>query len=237
RMTVNGDNRGFARAHNQGLSECKAPYVLVLNPDVELQEGCLAEMAAKMEENPKIAAITPKLYKILPFGGKSGIIDSLGIKILAWGQVANIGENHPENAKFEPTERLWGVSGACALYRLAALEAVKDEQGIFDERFWMYKEDADLSWRWNRAGFTSILARNAAALHRRSVQKGDRKSRPDTFKQESIKNHLLLLKKNLSWSDWWRLPGIVTYEAVKFVYIALFERQNLIAYGHLRRHS
>ena len=249
RIIPNQENRGFARAHNQGFAECRAPYVLALNPDVELQEGCLAEMVRIMESDPlsisplargrsQIAAITPKLYKILPFSGKSGIIDSLGLKMLAWGQVANIGENTPENAKSGPTEcphpnplpegegivNIWGVSGACALYRLSSLESVKDAYGIFDERFWMYKEDADLAWRLNRAGYTSILAPNAVALHPRSVQKGDRESRPNWVKKESYKNHLLMLKKNLSWRDWWRLPFVALYELIKFIYIPLLRR-------------
>ncbi len=238
RLITNQDNKGFARAHNQGFAECQAPYVLVLNPDVEPQPGCLAEMVRMMESDDRIAAVTPKLYKTLPFGGKSGIIDSYGIKMLAWGQVANIGENSLENAKFEPTEKVWGVSGACALYRLAALEAVKDEHGIFDDRFWMYKEDVDLAWRLNRAGFQCALAPKAVALHQRSVQKGDRKTRADKFKQESIKNHLLMLRKNLSLRDWWRLPLIIMYECLKFIFITVFETRNLKAYyGPVSHHT
>ena len=166
--------------------------------------------------------------------------------------MANIGENKPENAKFEPTDaphpdplpkgegaiKVWGVSGACALYRVKALQSVKDKYGIYDERFWMYKEDADLAWRLNKAGFASILASNAVALHQRSVRKGDRKSRPDKFKQESIKNHVLMLKKNLSWSDWRRLPLIIIYEFLKLTYVAIFETQNLKAYyGSLGHHT
>ncbi|MBI2050678.1 MAG: glycosyltransferase family 2 protein [Parcubacteria group bacterium] len=236
RVITNNDNKGFARAHNQGFAECAAPYVLVLNPDVELQEGCLKEMVAKMEADPpfnpplitgggsRIAAVAPKTYKILPFGQKSGIIDSLGIKILPWGQVANTGENKLENAKFEPTERVWGVSGACALYRLSALESAKDKYGIFDERFWMYKEDADLAWRLNRTGYESRLAIKAMALHQRAVSKGNRKSRHDWAKEESYKNHLLMLKKNLSWRDWWRMPFVAVYELLKFIYVPLLRR-------------
>jgi len=224
RIISNKDNRGFAMAHNQGFAEAQAPYVLVLNPDVELEDGCLAEMVRTIEQNERIAAVCPKLYRTLPFGEKSGIIDSLGIKILPWGQVANIGENRSENAKFEPTESVWGVSGACALYRLSALEKSKDEHGMFDERFWMYKEDADLSWRLNRAGFQSALASKAIALHQRSVQKGDRSTRPDWVRKESYKNHLLMLKKNLSWADWWRLPFILVYELLKFIYVPLLRR-------------
>jgi len=250
KIIANQDNKGFAKAHNQGFAQCHAPYVLVLNPDVELQEGCLLEMTQAVESFGRIAAVAPKLYKILPFNGKSGIIDSLGIKMLAWGQVVNIGENKPENAKFEPTEaphstplprgerEVWGISGACALYRLSSLQSVKDEHGIYDERFWMYKEDADLAWRLNRAGFQSALAPGAIALHRRSVQKGDRATRQDRFKQESIKNHLLMLKKNLSLRDWRRLPFILVYECLKFVYTAIFETRNLNAYyGFIRRRS
>lgn len=238
RIIQNKDNRGFSRAHNQGFAECQSKYSLVLNPDVVMQEGCLAEMVKVMEEPPPspllnkgggscVAAVTPKLYKVLPNGQKSGIIDSLGLWLFPWGQVVNIGENEPESAKFGGKESVWGVSGACAFYRIKALEAVKDEHGIFDERFWMYKEDADLSWRLNRAGFESRLAPKAVADHQRTVERGKRSTRLDRVNRESYKNHVLMLRKNLSWSDWWRLPLIVAYEFAKLVYILLFERHLL----------
>tara|TARA_B100001964_G_scaffold231819_1_gene286892 strand:- start:123 stop:986 length:864 start_codon:yes stop_codon:yes gene_type:complete len=226
----NKENKGFASAHNQAFELSESTYVLVLNHDVELQENCLSQMINAIDSNDRIAAVIPKTYKSLPIANNSGIIDGLGISIKPWGKMVNIDENKPDKDQNSSTREVWGASGSCVLYRLNALQNVRDEYGIYDERFWMYKEDADLSWRLNRAKWKTVLVPDAVAQHLRSVQKGDRLTRTDKVKQVSIHNHLLMLKKNLRWRDWWRVPMIVVYEFLKFIYILLFERQNLIAY-------
>jgi len=233
----NKENKGFAKAHNQGFEICTSPYILVLNHDVELQKNCLAKIMQTIESNERIAAVIPKLYRSLPDDTNSGIIDGLGLSMRAWGRVVNIDENKPDKPQNSHIKQVWGGSRACVLYRLKALQSVKDEYGIYDERFWMYKEDADLSWRLNRAGWKTVLEPSAVAIHDRTVQHGDRSMRADKVKQESIRNHLMMLRKNLSMRDWWRIPLIVIYEFLKFIYILIFETQNLKAYGSLNNNS
>jgi GT2 family glycosyltransferase len=238
RMTVNQENKGFAKAHNQGFETCKSEYVLVLNHDVELQEDCLAQMLSVIQSKERIAAVIPKLYRTLPDNKNSGIIDTFGLSMRPWGQVINRGENKPDKPQNSRIQEVWGASGACVLYRLKALQQVKDEYGIYDERFWMYKEDADLSCRLDNQTWKTILEPNAIAVHARTVQHGNRSSRSNQVKQESIKNHILMLRKNLSLRDWWRMPFIITYELLKLIYILLFERKNLRAYhGAFHHHT
>ena len=229
----NLENRGFAAGHNQGFAICESKYVLILNPDTELQKGFLQECVDVIESDEQIASVGGVLYQQLPKDGKNGVIDSLGLEMRINGQILDIGQNKPLNSNFRLKTDVFGVSGACALYRLSAIKQVKDENGILDERFGLYslKDDADLAWRLNNSGFKAKIASKAIAYHSRKTRLGDdRKNRTDEVNQSSIRNHLMMLKKNLSWKDIWRINFILSYEIIKFIYVALFERQNLKAY-------
>ncbi|MBU2575696.1 glycosyltransferase family 2 protein [Patescibacteria group bacterium] len=232
----NTENRGFAAGHNQGFEKSESSYVLMLNPDTELQEGFLRECVDMIESDEQIASVGGILYQQLPEEGKSGVIDSLGLKMRINGQILDIGQNTRQKPDFSPKIDVFGVTGACALYRLSSLKQVKDKHGILDERFGLYslKDDADLAWRLNNAKYKAKIAPLAIAYHSRRTGIGnDRKNRPDEDKQTSIRNHLLMLKKNLKWHDW-RIKMIIGYEFAKFIYVALFERQNLKAYKSLK---
>ena len=115
-LIQNQTNQGFAAGHNQGFAICEAPYVLVLNPDTELQAGYLEEVVRIMESaapltltlsqrerglpDGRIAAVQGKLYRELPKQGNSGIIDSCGLQMKPYGQVVDIGQNSVEKAEF-----------------------------------------------------------------------------------------------------------------------------------------
>jgi GT2 family glycosyltransferase len=229
-LIVNQQNRGFAAAHNQGFAICRSPFVLVLNPDVELFEGFLEKCLSVIQSDERLSAVAGKLYQQLQTCGQTGIIDSCGLKMKPWGQVVNIGEGQPDYGQFNNVSTIFGPSGACALYRLNVLRQIADKYGIFDERFGSYKEDVDLAWRLSRGGWHTIFVPNAVAYHPRAVRRDNRATRGALINQLSLRNHLLMLKKNLSWRDWWRIPLITGYELLKFIYILLFEKHNLKAY-------
>lgn len=123
-MTIirNSTNRGFAAGHNQGFAICQAPYVLVLNPDTELQPGYLAEVLRVMEStepltltlsqrerglsDSRIASVQGKLFRELPRGEKYGIIDSCGLQMKSRWQVIDIGQNQLDKANFKPLDTL-----------------------------------------------------------------------------------------------------------------------------------
>jgi len=211
RIIQNQTNRGFAAAHNQGFAICEAPYVLVLNPDTELQAGYLAEVLRVIESTApltltlsrrerglsesRIASVQGKLYRELPRGEKYGIIDSCGLEMRKWSRVVDIGQNSADKGDFGVQTEVFGATGACALYRLQALKQVADKHGIFDERFGSYKEDVDLAWRLHRAGWKAVFTPQATAWHGRRVGKGDRRSWK--IRYLSLRNQMLMILKNV----------------------------------------
>ncbi len=194
-LIENQTNRGFAVGHNQAFVVCQAAYVLVLNPDTELQAGYLAEVIRVLESDGRIASVQGKLYRQLPEGEKYGIIDSCGLEMKPWGQVMDIGQNRPDKGNFEAQKGVFGATGACALYRLEALKQVADKHGIFDERFGSYKEDVDLAWRLQRAGWKAVFTPKATAWHGRGVGRGD--TRSWRIRCLSLRNHVLMFLKNV----------------------------------------
>lgn len=66
-------------------------------------------------------------------------------------------------------EDIFGVSGACPIYRRKALEDIKIGDEYFDEDFFMYKEDIDLSWRMRLLGWNIAYIPKAVAYHARGT--------------------------------------------------------------------
>lgn len=232
KLIFNGENAGFAKAHNQGFAACAAPFVLVLNPDAELQENFLKNLLPLFADEG-VAAAGGRLYSSLPTKDKYGIIDSCGLTMNIFGQVRERGQGRQERGQFPPQERVFGIGAACAVYRVSALAAARDRWGIFDERFGSYKEDVDLAWRLSKLGRKAIVSSQARAWHKRAIGKDTRRGASAGIKIASRRNHLLMLKKNLRWRDGWRLPFIICYEAVKFIHALLCERKVLRAYQEL----
>ncbi len=150
-----GQNKGYGAAHNVALRESiaqGAKYHLVVNSDIQFDPAILAELAAYMDTHPAVGHIMPKvvypngetqyLCKLLPTP-----LDLFGRRFLPkrWTQ--------KRNERFELRasgyDRIMNVpylSGCFMFLRTEALERV----GLFDERFFMYPEDIDLTRRIHR---------------------------------------------------------------------------------------
>ncbi len=154
-------NIGFAKAYNLMIKEAlnvSAEYFLVINPDIVLTENSLELLVNRISQKTDLAAVSPRImtwdFKNL---AKTKIIDSLGISsksALKFFDIAQ-GKLYSEENKNEyigEAKKVIAPSGASGLYRLSALEKVAEDRGeekqYFDERFFMYKEDCDLAYRF-----------------------------------------------------------------------------------------
>jgi len=230
-------NAGFARAHNQAIHWTKSPYILILNQDIILDQNCFEELIKFMDEHEKAGAVTPKLLR-LQEGEKTNYIDSLGLKINKKFQVQDIAQGELDSGQYESREEVFGCSGACPIYRRSALVDVRFENEFFDEDFFSYKEDIDLSFRLQAKGWQNWVVPQAVAYHARGVgaEKGSR-SLFQLFKHRrakgvfanyfSYRNHLYFLNKNCV--QWKFLPQIFLYEFGKFLYTLFLDPKNLRA--------
>ena len=163
------NNVGFAAAVNHGLARTKAPYVLLLNADVDLDDGYVASLADALDGDPGLAAATGTL--VLP----DGLVDSTGISISTarWATDRDRGatpqENSPEEAGTPERAEPFGVSGAAGLFRRSAVEPAG---GLWEDLF-VYWEDTELAWRLRLGGWRFALVPGARAVHQRGSDSAD----------------------------------------------------------------
>lgn len=153
-----GGNIGFSKANNLGLREATGRYVLFLNPDTILAENVLKDCIRFMDNHPGAGAAGVRMINrdgtfaresrravptpFVSFCKMSGLC-SLFPKSRIFGRYY-LGHLDPLEAN-----RIEVVSGAFMFVRKEALDKV----GGFDETFFMYGEDVDLSYRILKAGY------------------------------------------------------------------------------------
>ena len=169
----NANNVGFGRAVNQAVASSRAPLLLLLNPDCQLSTGATATLRAVLDAEPACAIVGPRILD--PDGGVQG--SARGDPDMLTGLFGRTGALRAlmpflpvakRNVLVEDAARSgassvvvdW-LSGACLLVRRDAFLAA----GGFDERFFMYWEDADLCRRLRGQGFTIRYVPGASAVH------------------------------------------------------------------------
>jgi len=158
------DNKGFAGAHNVGFARCTTDYVLTHDPDLIIDWPGVKQLVAAFDD-PQVGAVQGKLYRT-----QEKIIDSAGIvhTLALNGRERGAGET--DAGQFGKDTPLLAVTGACGLYRVSALLRVAEGDGqVFDEDFFAYKEDVDLGWRLNRAGWRVLYKPVFVGYHRRTL--------------------------------------------------------------------
>jgi GT2 family glycosyltransferase len=203
----NKDNLGYAGAGNQGIKLAKGDYVMTLNPDIIFEPSYIKNCIKKMEEDSKIGVIGGKLYKYnFKNNHKTNYIDTVGIFSYKNRRFIDDGQGLKDKGQFDEEGEVFGVSGACPIYRRAALEDIKIFDEYFDGDFFMYKEDVDISWRLRLRGWKCYYLPKAVAHHGRGtgvlkrfthieVMK-NRKKLNQFQKYHSYKNQRLMQIKN-----------------------------------------
>lgn len=215
----NFKNLGYCKANNQGIKLAKTEYVLVMNADVVLTENFLEKLVNFADNHFQGGSFGGKLLKLYTAeinpaeaeGGmremiKSDVIDSTSLQIYKNRFVANRGEGQKDIGQYDRAEEVFGISGACVLYRRQALEEVKIKEDYFDSDFFVYKEDIDLAWRLRLYGWQAYYLPEAVVYHHRRFSRDlgrswrklikSRRKVSRLLRSLSFKNQHLVLVKN-----------------------------------------
>jgi GT2 family glycosyltransferase len=160
------ENLGFAGGCHAGARASRAPLVLMLNPDAVPAPGCLDALRACAVERPDWGA-----WQALVTMADGERVNTAGnvVHYLGFGWAGDLGRL---TAEVDPRPREVGFcSGAALVVRREAWEAL----GGFDERYFMYGEDLDLSLRLRLAGWRVGIAPAARVAHDYEFIKGDYK--------------------------------------------------------------
>jgi GT2 family glycosyltransferase len=159
-----GRNHGFAGAMNAGIREAEGALVAFLNNDAEPAPDWLDELRRCLERHPRAAAATAKLVSsqspALLDGAGDGLTPSFLPFVRAHGK--------PDEGRYDEETEVFSASGTASLWRGDVLR----ELGGFDERFFAYYEDVDLSFRARLLGHECWYAPRAVAAHRRGGTAG-----------------------------------------------------------------
>jgi GT2 family glycosyltransferase len=145
-------NRGFGAAVNAGVAAGDGEALVLINDDVEVEDGFLAAILAPLQD-PRCGMVAG--MTMIP---GEPLVDAFGIELDVTLAAYNRLRRRPPS---ETPGRLAMPSGGAAAYRRVAFEAA----GGFDERLLAYGEDVDLGLRLRLNGWTADEAAQARGVH------------------------------------------------------------------------
>ncbi len=171
RLIENKDNKGFSKANNQGVHLATGEYILFLNPDTVMPEDFLTKTIAYMDAHPDAGALGPRLIdgkgQFAPDSKKS--FPSLSVAIFKTTGINKVfprstyfNKYYAVHVKEHETAAVDVLSGCCMLVRRKSME---EAGGAFDEDYFMYCEDVDLSYRIEKAGYKNIYYPEVDLIH------------------------------------------------------------------------
>lgn len=166
----NQENVGFAKANNQALPYCNGDYILYLNPDTIIPEDCLLKCMDFFDKTPDCGALGIKMIDgsgtFLP-ESKRGFPSPLAsfFKLTGLSDVFPRSRlfNHYSLGYLDPftNHQVDVLAGAFILAKSAIINEIKG----FDEAFFMYGEDIDLSYRIQQLGYNNYYFADSTILH------------------------------------------------------------------------
>lgn len=170
RFVANKENTGFARACNQGFALSSGQYVLFLNPDTIVPEDCFRKCIAFFDEHKDAGAAGVKMLdgsgRFLKESKRSfpspltSLFKLTGLAML-FPRSAVFARYHLGHLDENKTSEVDVLAGAFMMIRRHVL----DKTGGFDETFFMYGEDVDLSYRIQKAGYKNYYFPGTSIIH------------------------------------------------------------------------
>jgi GT2 family glycosyltransferase len=199
RIVELGRNTGFAGGANAGLRAAGSEAVALINQDVRLERDWLERGCGALDSDPRAASVATKMLDL----GDPSLVYDAGDVLRRDGVCEQRGRFEPDEGRFDERGDVFGACAGAALYRREPVL----ELGGFEERFFLYLEDADLALRLRLAGWTCVYE-PAVALHAGEGSDGP-PERPVQAWAE--RNTLLLVARAFPWR-WlplvaWRQAG------------------------------
>ena len=206
------ENRGFSAAVNAGIRSANTEYVALLNNDTQAEPGWLEALWQAAERHPEASLFASRLVDFQD----QRVLDGAGDALRRSGLPYRLGHRELDRGQFDREAFVFGACAAAALYRRSLFEEI----GLFDEDFFAYCEDGDVSFRAQLAGHRCLYAPEAVVYHVGSASTGGKRS--PTATRLGTQNGVNLLVKNLPTSLAWRLlPSLLAGQLSRILVTSL----------------
>jgi GT2 family glycosyltransferase len=224
-VVVNGTNMGFAAGCNVGFGyalEHGADHILLLNNDTVVDPAALDALVSL--DAPDVGMITPKIY----YAADPSRIWSVGSMCHRLTlEKTNDGDGQVDRGQWDKVVERDYVVGCAVLISRRLLDAI----GLFDERFFMYYEDSDLSLRARRAGFRLLLSPCARVWHKVAVSSGGSDSPNERYWK--ARGSVLFFSKHVRGVGWLIVLPYRLGSAIKTTLKLLLQSRAQSAWAHL----
>lgn len=191
RFIANGGNSGFARANNQVLPLCTGEYVVFLNPDTLVPEDAFRACLSYIRTKPAAGALGVRMIdgrgRFLPESKRS-----FPSPLTAFFKLTGLAAIFPHSALFNryalgnldecANHKVAVLAGACLLVKRELLLQVKG----FDESYFLYGEDIDLSYRIRQAGYENHYFAGTTIVHFKGESAGSNSLRHIKYFYEAM---------------------------------------------------
>lgn len=180
------ENFGFSRAVNEGIRAARAPYVLLLNNDTEVEPDFLKEMVEGIQRHKKAFSCQAKMIQ---FHDRDKMDDG-GNYYCALGWAFAEGKGKAAE-HYDKEKKIFSSCAGAAIYRKKIFEKI----GYFDDEHFAYLEDLDVGYRARIYGYENWYIPGAVVYH---VGSGTSGSRYNQFKiRYSSRNNIYMIYKNM----------------------------------------
>lgn len=179
-------NYGFSKAVNEGIKSSTSKYIVLLNNDTEVDSYWLENLVSFVEKNEKIFSVCSKMIRY----HEKDRLDDAGDEYTILGWAYKRGDGFYIN-QYDKAQQVFSSCAGAAIYRKSILEEI----GYFDEDFFAYMEDVDISYRAKIYGYKNIYCPEAVVYHIGSATSG---SKYNSFKVRlAARNNVYVPYKNM----------------------------------------
>lgn len=154
-------NLGFAAGNNLGIQESKGEYVILLNNDTEVEPDWVEQLMKVCQAASDIGMCASKVKYVQD----REILNSTGVVLYRDLTAINRGIGEKDERQYDRLTSVFCPYGAAALYKRKML----DQIGFLDEDYFMFREEDELGWRANLAGWRCVFVPTAVVYHYRSA--------------------------------------------------------------------
>lgn len=212
-----GTNVGSSRANNLGIRESNGEYILVLNADAFPFPDYIERCVASFRNDELIGTVIGKLVS----DSDTTIIDSAGIYFYREGIAVDRGFGEKDRGQYDKEEFIDGACCAAAMYRRSMLEDIRIGEEFYDEDFFAFVEDSEISFHAGIRGWRTLYLPSALVRH---VRGGSSGKITEFSYYLNARNIMLFLRKDFA---------LVTRPSDKILQFAVLVGSRIIQYKRL----